>query len=163
MVCLLSALSACVEQTNDPAPQVISAPATAKLDLAVVTKAVPARVAPRASAAVSVTLRNTGSSQWKAGTVSLVFKGDVAFSGGTLTTTGATSPGQVATFRGSVTAPSSVGRYTLTWRASSAGTLFGAAISGIASSSDVTGAARPPTRAPPQPESHPIVSECDRR
>lgn len=103
---------------------------TPRLDLTVESVVLEPRVVPGGSLAVTVTATNRGTATWEPGDTRLAFRGDAAWSNGTLALGARTRPGQRATFTGRLAAPRRVGLFPLSWTATFQGTAFGAAIPG---------------------------------
>lgn len=120
-------LAACAREPSGPtglAQEVSSG------SLAIVSVSIPPRVQPGRTLAVSITVRNTGSTTWSAGGVQLVYGGDAGFSGATLTLGTQTRPNATAVFSGSLGAPTQIGLFSLAWTATDAKGTFGPAIAG---------------------------------
>ena len=94
-------------------------------DLQVIAVTIAPRVVPGGSLPVSITVKNTGSQTWKAGTVSLTYTGEPGFSNTTLTIAGAVKPNATVTASGTLTAPSQIGRWQLSWQAKDSAGSFG--------------------------------------
>src|SRR5262249_38062172 len=87
------------------------------------------RVKPGGSLAATVTLKNTGGTTWQAGTVKLSFQGDGAGTKADMALSKKTKPNGTATFPTTPGASTQTRLPPLTWNATSAGTVFGTAIS----------------------------------
>lgn len=119
---------ACAPAPHEPDAASVRSAVSAASDLALVAIASAPRVLPGGALPVSVQVTNTGLDSWSAGSVALWFLGDLAFTGGALTTTASAAPGDTVTFAGSLYAPSKTGRFTLSFRAAGGGVSFGPTI-----------------------------------
>jgi hypothetical protein len=86
----------------------------------------PLRLVPRKFSTVSLEVRNKGTATWKPGEVAVTAR-EVPSSwlGGTLVLTREAKPGEVATFRGNISAGVEVGLHEVGWAAQTRGVAFG--------------------------------------
>src|SRR5207253_2652947 len=88
-------------------------------DASFVSQSVPSAMTPGQTYTVSVSMQNTGSTTWSAGTVGLGSQNpqdNTTWGFNRVWLTNAVAPGETATFSFSVTAPSTAGTYNFQWR-----------------------------------------------
>ncbi|ADO73076.1 lysyl oxidase family protein [Stigmatella aurantiaca] len=81
-------------------------------------------VPPDGPGEVQLRMKNEGSATWKPDQVKLALREQQGWSGGPLVLTEQVKPGQVATFRGNITAPAQAGLHKLGWVPQRKGTAF---------------------------------------
>src|SRR5262245_52616705 len=122
---VLALLTGCA---GNPPPDSEELALTSGPALSVVSVNVPPRAKPAGTLAVTITLRNTGSTTWNKASVVLRFTGDAGWTNADLPLTATTAPKANGTFTGTLGVPTQIGRYTLSWQAFDGPTPFGAPI-----------------------------------
>ncbi|MFP5261224.1 MAG: NBR1-Ig-like domain-containing protein [Blastocatellia bacterium] len=105
-----------------------TSPAATSNNAAFVSQSVPAALGAGQSAAVSITMRNTGTSTWVAGTYFLGSQnpqGNTTWGLSRVNLATSVAPGSDATFSFNVTAPSTAGSYNFQWGMLQNATFFG--------------------------------------
>jgi uncharacterized membrane protein len=109
--------------------------ASATDNAAFVTQSVPSSMTAGQSYAVSVTMQNTGTTTWAAGSYQLGSQNpqdNTTWGLNRVSLAGSVAPGASATFTFNVTAPATAGTYNFQWRMVNGATFFGAASTNVA-------------------------------
>jgi hypothetical protein len=113
-----------------------------------VTQSVSSSMTAGQSYAVSVTMQNTGTTTWTAGTYRLGSQNpqdNLTWGLNRVNLASSVAPGASATFTFNVTAPATAGTYNFQWRMVNGATFFGAASTNIGVNVTSSGAAPPPS------------------